>query len=289
MKRYENLKVGEALSKNNLYPFACNELSSVLSLAYSRLPKDVKALIFRDTLSAFRLLPHSILRVNRIEKINKVGNFFKLTMKQSVNTSAAVSAANLLLKSVEAVLPKQKKNLAIVEFKQAKVALKRRSKSPEEDIYIPSLPQDILIHIFSFLDVSSLLSSAQVSRSWNQATHDDSLWQSLFEVHFYHKRVIRIQSSIDWREAFKKAYIAANSLKALRSGRGYCNYCNSIVWHDNLRCPNKQCLLKSGNETVDLISTHQVVNYLLGVASSSDESESDDEAVPGLWSYPTLH
>jgi len=51
----------------------------------------------------------------------------------SINTSAAVSAANLLLKSVEAVLPKQKKNLAIVEFKQAKVALKRRSKNREEE------------------------------------------------------------------------------------------------------------------------------------------------------------
>ncbi|EOA13861.1 hypothetical protein CARUB_v10026964mg [Capsella rubella] len=264
MKRYQNLMVGEALSKNHLYPFVCNELSSVLNLAYSQLPKNVKALIFQDTLSAFRLLP-------------------------DINTSAAVSAANILLKSVEAVLPKQKKNLAIVEFKQAKVALTRRSKSHEEDIDIPSLPQDILIHIFSFLDVSSLLSSAQVSRSWNQATHDDSLWRSLFEVHFYHKRVIRIQSGIDWREAFKKAYFAANSSKALRSGRGYCNYCDSIVWHDNLRCPNKQCRLKSGNKSVDLISTHQVVNYLLGVASSSDESESDDEAVPGLWAYPTLH
>lgn len=50
-----------------------------------------------------------------------------------MNTLAAVSAANLLLKNVEAVLPKQKKNLAIVEFKQAKVALKRRGKSREEE------------------------------------------------------------------------------------------------------------------------------------------------------------
>jgi hypothetical protein len=126
----------------------------------------------------------------------------------SINTSAAVSAANLLLKSVEAVLPKQKKNLAIVEFKQAKVALKRRSKNrEEEDIDIPSLPQDILIHIFSFLEISSLVSSAQVSRSWNQATHENSLWQSQFDLHFNHKVLIRMQSDIDWREAFKKAYI----------------------------------------------------------------------------------
>lgn len=50
-----------------------------------------------------------------------------------MNTSDAVSASNLLLKSVEAVFPKQKKNLSFVEFKKAKVALKRRSKSQKED------------------------------------------------------------------------------------------------------------------------------------------------------------
>ncbi|KAF2536608.1 hypothetical protein F2Q68_00021500 [Brassica cretica] len=70
-----------------------------------------------------------------------------------MNTSAAVSAANLLVKSVESAFPKQKKNLAIVEFKQAKVALKRRTKSHDEHIDLPSLPQDILVHIFSFLDL----------------------------------------------------------------------------------------------------------------------------------------
>lgn len=54
--------------------------------------------------------------------------FFSFRM----NTTAAVSAANLLVKSVESAFPKQKKNLAIVQFKQAKVALKRRTKSHEE-------------------------------------------------------------------------------------------------------------------------------------------------------------
>lgn len=51
--------------------------------------------------------------------------FFSFRM----NTTAAVSAANLLVKSVKSAFPKQKKNLAIVQFKQA---LKRRTKSHEE-------------------------------------------------------------------------------------------------------------------------------------------------------------
>ncbi|CAH2070192.1 unnamed protein product, partial [Thlaspi arvense] len=266
--RYQNLMVGEALSNNHLYPFACNELSSIIKQGYSRSPKDLKALIFRDTLSAFRLLP-------------------------DVNTSAAVSAAKLLLRSVEAEFPKQKKNLAIVEFKKTKVALKRRSKSHEEDIDLPSLPQDILIHIFSFLDASALLSASQVSRSWNQATHEDSLWRSQFELHFYHKFVILNQSDTDYREAFRQACIEDKSSKFIRSGRGYCDNCDSIVWHDNLKCSKKQCrLMKFGNEPLDPMSTQRVVNYLLGTYSSSDDSDSDDEAIPGgpgLWAYPTLH
>ncbi|CAA7035363.1 unnamed protein product [Microthlaspi erraticum] len=263
MKRYQNLMIGEALSNNHLYPFACNELSSILNLGYSRLPKDLKAVIFQDTLSAFRLLPE-------------------------MNTAAAVSAANLLLKSAEAKIPKQKKNLAIVEFKKAKVALKRRSKShEEEDTDLPSLPHDILIHIFSFLDVSSLLSSSQVSRSWNQATYDDSLWRSQFDLHFKHKFLARLQSGIDSREAFKKEYLAIYSSKMLRSGRGYCSYCDSMVWHHNLRCSSEQCRLKSGNMPLVLMSSHQVVNYVLGVVSSSDDSETetDDEADTGLWVF----
>lgn len=55
-----------------------------------------------------------------------------------------------------------------------------------------------------------------------------------------------------------RTHAADNSSKVLRSGRGYCNYCDSIVWHDNFRCPNKQCRLKSGNKALDLMSTHQV-------------------------------
>ncbi|CAH8363605.1 unnamed protein product [Eruca vesicaria subsp. sativa] len=282
--RYQNLMVGDGLSDHHLYPFACNELSSFIDLGYSRLPKDVKAFIFRDCLTAFRLLP-------------------------DMNTPAAISAANLLLKSVESAFPKQKKNLAIVQFKQAKVALKRRTKSHEEHIDTPSLPQDILVQIFSLINVSSLLSSSQVSRSWNLATYEGSLWRSLFDLHFNCKIEIHIHPGFDWREAFKNECIVYNSAKMLRSGRGYCSNCDTVVWHDNFKCPKKQCQFESGKELLDPMLTHQVVNYLLGITSSSDESDSvesgseesgsvesdsfesdtDDESVPGLWARPTKH
>lgn len=46
-----------------------------------------------------------------------------------MQTQSAVSAAHLLLQSVEAALPKQKKNVAVTEFKHAMVAHKRRCKA----------------------------------------------------------------------------------------------------------------------------------------------------------------
>ena len=49
-----------------------------------------------------------------------------------MQTSSAVSAAHLLAQGVEASLPKQKRNSAIVEFKKAMVAHKRRSKARQE-------------------------------------------------------------------------------------------------------------------------------------------------------------
>lgn len=50
-----------------------------------------------------------------------------------MQTTNAVSAAHLLLRSAEAALPKQKRNFAVAEFKQAMVAHKRRCKALQEE------------------------------------------------------------------------------------------------------------------------------------------------------------
>lgn len=49
-----------------------------------------------------------------------------------MQTRSAVSAAHHLAQSAEASLPKQKKSVAVTEFKQAMVAHKRRSKACRE-------------------------------------------------------------------------------------------------------------------------------------------------------------
>ena len=50
-----------------------------------------------------------------------------------MQTQTAVSAANLLIQSAEAVLPKQKRVLAVTEFRHAKIAHKRRCKDGQEE------------------------------------------------------------------------------------------------------------------------------------------------------------
>lgn len=50
-----------------------------------------------------------------------------------MQTGYGISLANALLQAAEAALPKQKKALAVSEFKHAAVAYKRRSKSQQDE------------------------------------------------------------------------------------------------------------------------------------------------------------
>ncbi|KAF2312211.1 hypothetical protein GH714_028545 [Hevea brasiliensis] len=233
-------------------------------------------------------------------------------MRQAKNQSrSAVSAAHLLFQSAEAVLPKQRKNLAVKEFKHAKVAHKRRCKAhPEEEASdAAELPQDVLVHIFSFLDIQSLVSVGLVCWSWNFAASNNQLWQLHYAIFFDSKHdssqqngrqgenkeftsqdISNARTNINWREAFKRTYNGKSS-KRLASDRGYCSQCETIVWLDNMKCCNGDCGLKSGNWQIMHVSSHEVVEYLLYgsssiISSSESDSDSDEELITRLWAYP---
>nr|KJB52663.1 hypothetical protein B456_008G272800 [Gossypium raimondii] len=210
-ERYQKLCLEESLSRIYQYPIACKELSFILRGAYANLPKPLQSLVFQHTLTAIRLLPE-------------------------MQTGSAVAAAHFLLQSAEAAFPKQKKSLVVTEFKQAKVAHKRRSKAHREEKGPSQLPQDVLVHIFCLLDLQSLISAGLVCR-------------------------------------------------------GYCGYCDMIVWLKNLKCSNRQCDPKHENAQIKPISPHQIVDYLMDgytsvISSSDSDSESDEEPVSRLWAYP---
>lgn len=56
-ERYRKLGIRDALSRHCDYSHACTDLNSILRCAYIKLPKNLQALVFQDTLAAFRLLP----------------------------------------------------------------------------------------------------------------------------------------------------------------------------------------------------------------------------------------
>lgn len=282
IERYRKLGFAESLPIIYKYPVACEELSFILRSAYAKVPKNLQALIFQDMLAAFRLF-------------------------SEMQTSSAKAAAYLLLRSAETALPKQKRNLAITEFKHAKVAQKRCCKSRQEEIGNKQLPQDVLVHIFSFLDLRSLVSAGPVCWSWNLAAGDNHLWRLQYDIFFAsypncsrlkvspdgrlseENTVLRedniTRAGVDWREEFKRAYIGSSS-KRLRCERGYCGQCNAVVWVNSLKCPSRHCRVKP-------IEPCEVVKYILDdsvsaeMSSSSDsDSESDEGSISRLWVYP---
>ncbi|CAN1158510.1 F-box protein At5g52880, partial [Linum perenne] len=277
--RYRELRYEEALAKVHRYPIACKELSSILRVAYPKLPKNLHSVFFNDILTAFRLLPE-------------------------MQTQSAVSAAHLLCQSAEAALPKQKKTLAVSEFRRAKVSHKRRGKtvSNEESTLISAtaeLPEEILALIFGFLDTQSLASVGNVCRSWHVAVKNNLIWQAHYAKIFGSDsdtkgrkttsstlivpEIMNSGSSVDWKEAFKTAYIA-NSSEILASKRGYCHNCKTVVWLDSMKCCNEaNCSTQSQSKNSEIthITSHQVVDYLLHGSSSllspSWDSDSDSD------------
>ncbi|KAE8736421.1 hypothetical protein F3Y22_tig00000002pilonHSYRG00227 [Hibiscus syriacus] len=273
-ERYQKLCIGESLPIIYRYPIACEELSFILRGAYAKLPKQLQSLIFQHTLAAIRFLPE-------------------------MQTGSAASAAHLLLQSAEAAFPKQKKSLVVAEFKQAKVAHKRRGKAHKEDKGPAQLPQDVLVHIFRLLDLQSLISAGLVCWSWNFAANDNHIWELHYTIffsrlvnedHTYPEESVISRASIDWKETFKRAYKGTHSKKFM-SGRGYCGHCDTIVWLKNLKCSNGRCELKNESPRIKPISPYEVVayvtdGYMSEMSSSDSDSESDEELVSRLWAYP---
>jgi len=100
-----------------------------------------------------------------------------------VQTGYALSAANALLQVVEVALPKQKKAQAVSEFKHSVIAYKRRARV-QENSGLPHIPQDVLVHIFTFLDMRSLVAAGLVCWSWNSAANDNNLWKINYSLFF---------------------------------------------------------------------------------------------------------
>ncbi|XP_051138265.1 F-box protein At5g52880 [Andrographis paniculata] len=268
--RYESLRLRESLAKSSQYVSACRELSFILKNGYSKFPKNLQSLVFYDAIFAFTLLP-------------------------AMQMQSAISAANLLLQSAESSLPKQKRAVAVKEHKNAVVASKRKSKATSEEPGSDPLPQDVLVHIFSFLDVQSLVSASSVCWSWNVAACDSHLWKRLYNSFFRNsynaKHTNRLNFVGDeWRRAYKTAY--KESFGKFNSNRGYCRSCFSVLWLSSSDCLIRHCC------RIKPMSTQKVFEYIVdgdicwdsesGSDSDVEDMDEIDMSALKLWAYPRI-
>lgn len=278
LERYGEMGVGAALSRPWDYPTACAELAALLRLGYADLPKPAQALVASDVMLAFRVLP-------------------------DVHTGYAVSAANDLLQAVEVALPKQKKAQAVSEFKHSVIAHKRRARL-QQNSGSPHIPQDILVHIFSYLDMHSLVAAGLVCWSWNSASNDNSLWKVNYSLFFglchlssqnipepcvQHSRdtvqnspdSLSIDPNFSWKESFHNKYEECRPWK-FPSKRALCGHCRSVIWLSNLTCASPHHCPKNGKDEVKFqpLLPDTVAKYILHAehlaASSSENDDTDD-------------
>lgn len=275
--------IAAALSRPWDYPTACGELAAVLRVGYADLPKAAQVLVAGDVLLAFRLLP-------------------------DVQTGYAVTASNGLVQAVEVALPKQKKAHAVSEFKRSVVAHKRRARIHEEP-GSPHIPHDVLVHIFSFLDMRSLVAAGLVCWPWNSAANDNKLWKMNYSLFFsichvscnsipvsggaQNSNGLLVQSCADsvladpnliWKEVFRNKY-AECATWSFASNRALCRHCGSVIWLSNLTCAAPHHCPKNGNKEVKLgpLLPYTVADYILHVddlaasLSDSDDTDSDSE------------
>ncbi|KAK1281507.1 F-box protein [Acorus calamus] len=289
LKRYEQLGLEQLLDRSISYPSACTELSFILRGLYAKVPKPLQALLFNHTITAFRRL-------------------------SCMQTSDGLSAANALLQAAEAVLPKQKKVMDVMEFKHAVVAHKRQSKSVQDGEGSTELPQDVLIRIFKSLDMCSLVSVSLVCRAWNSAASDGMLWQSqyslLFGIHpkmkartcksaheqrqaalcqkTHDEDSMGLVNVLNWKEVFRTTYT-----RKFTSNRGYCEHCKSVLWLSDTSCASLHHHHLNHQPKIKPITPCQVVEFLLHKSlpsstwsSDSESDPEDDGRLPRLWAYP---
>lgn len=73
-------------------------------------------------------------------------------------------------------------------------------EEPASPVAPLQLPSEILIDIFSWLDLSSLKVAATVCTNWQHIVNDDSLWRKIFCMSFGNESFFsRLTSSVSWR------------------------------------------------------------------------------------------
>lgn len=109
-----------------------------------------------------------------------------------------------------------------------------------------ALPDELMLHIFSYLALSSLGTSLQVCRRWNRIAGDDSLWKSVIyrEIAF---------STRDWARYFRPVTLEVEEVVAYEDCR---EEFDSLPWKEYIEDSKKIHKLfpkKSGKDSLMLV------------------------------------
>lgn len=75
-------------------------------------------------------------------------------------------------------------------------------------------PVEVMDHIFTKLDINSLISCACVSKRWKEYTASNSLWRHNFKLQSNWKTIEDIPESVSWKDIYKIRHLLENRWKA---------------------------------------------------------------------------
>lgn len=270
-RRYQSLKLRDAISRRNDYVEACKELQGILKAVYKSAPKPLQSILYEDVVHAFRSLP-------------------EMENKQQLE------AARLLLQTVEDVFPKQRRASAALQHKIAMITWHRQFKYPEPLPECSQLSGDTLLHVFEYLDPQSLAIASAVCRTWNVAATDNALWCNQFKSLFAAKGSLEPQEVPVgfWYETFKAFIdIKEHREKLFFSNRAFCSVCQKVLWlvEPHWKPVKGMCVANKKIHFPHSMSLSQVVRYVERsvtpkASDYSSSSDSDDDSTQNsfrLW------
>ncbi|MCD7469476.1 hypothetical protein HAX54_008531 [Datura stramonium] len=151
--------------------------------------------------------------------------------------------------------------------------------------------QDVLVHIFGFLDLKSLVTASLVCRPWSVAASDNHLWQSI-HISFSgsqsdNPNIIRLTYDLFicvavLTQEFQEKVTSEGLLQAVQF---------NCLQLSNSKCCN-ECYGKiTDRHQIIPVSLEQIVEYVIdesipSLDSDSDSDDSVDSSFFKLWAYP---
>ncbi|KIC76886.1 hypothetical protein DB41_DZ00080 [Neochlamydia sp. TUME1] len=80
---------------------------------------------------------------------------------------------------------------------------------------IKTIPEEVIVHIFSFLSPKELVNAQQVCKHWKRIGNEETLWKRHHQQHFKDKP-LHISFCLKKPRSFRNSYLFYNHRKSIR-------------------------------------------------------------------------